>query len=117
MKLQLFTIYDKISQSYELGGIAVNHQMFIRDNVGYLVRMRPLSDLKLYKVGEFDTSDGSFNLLPVSDYILVDWSDYDFPETRAQALAPLNIKSCSEKRLLFNEVLANEFREKNPSVK
>ena len=115
MEFKLFVIFDKISQSFEVGGVAPNHQMFIRENVPYLVRLRPLSDLDLFEVGTFNTENGTFDLT-VGDYKKIEWSDYSFPETRAQALAPLNIESCSEKRTSFNEVLAREFREKNPRV-
>lgn len=110
MKLKLFNIFDKISQSYELGGVAPNQQMFIRENVAFLVRMRPLSDLQLYEVGEFDTSDGSYNLLPVSDYLPIQWSDYNFPETRAEALAPLNIETSSEQRIQYENDLKHKFK-------
>lgn len=111
MQLKLFVIYDKISKSYELAGVAPNHQMFIRENVPYLVKLRPLSDLQLYEAGTFFTEDGKFLNYLKENYILVDWSDYNFPETRAEALAPLNLQSSQESRAKFENVLKEQFEQ------
>lgn len=84
---KIFTVYDKVSKRYDFLSTDVNHQSWIRSNVRYLTQTRPLCDLELYEIGTFNPENGKIEYY--KDYVLIDWSDYKYPETKAEQLAPL----------------------------
>lgn len=56
---------------------AVTDGVAVRDNLPALSRVRPVDDLRLYRVGTFDSNKQE---LVSHDPLLIDWDCYKFPE-------------------------------------
>lgn len=92
----LFAIKDTATGLFELVGTALTSAQKIRELIPILVRARPLTDLELYVIGNFNLETCEiFYDTP----LLVDWKSYNYPESRAEALAPLGLDEFENERI------------------
>lgn len=82
----LYALFDSVSESVVGVHTALTGPMYIRENLRQIVATWPLKDVTLYHVGDVDMS--TMIVTPVKPEI-VPWSDYKFPETKSESLAPL----------------------------
>lgn len=85
--LKLFGLYDKVRVEYRILGTSKNSGSFIRENLKYLIQQYPLPDLDLVCYGDFDSETGALSLYDKPQ--ICSWTDYKFPDTKAECLAPL----------------------------
>lgn len=83
---KLFIVFDKVKNLPLDVAMCPNHQTFIRESAITLCGRIPLKDLELREVATV-LDNGCLSLY--DSYIIRNWNDYKFPETRAEALAPL----------------------------
>lgn len=93
---KLFGIYDEVAKSYCYCGIAPTAPAFIRSVVPMLVRSMSLGDCKVYELGTFNDRDFEAE----AEKILHDWSEYKFPESPAENLAPLGAEVVAQLKSL-----------------
>lgn len=102
MTQKLFVFRDNVDCSAECFAVGVSAPSVIRTYYPAMVNRKPLKDIEIYELGEIE--DISINLYkkPVKH----DWSEYKFPETRAEALAPLGL-SPAEVQQIFDKKTAD----------
>lgn len=103
----VFAIKDNATGLFELVGTALTSAQKIRELVPILVRSRPLTDLELYDIGSFDldTSEIFFH-----SPTLIDWKSYNYPESRAEALAPLGLDEFENERIQKEKELFEQLK-------
>lgn len=85
--MKLYAIYDKIGENYlQQIFVARNGAEMIRANVGNLMGRFPLRDLELHEIGEFKDK-----IIAFDEIKKIEWNSYKMPETKAEALEPLQI--------------------------
>lgn len=94
----LFGFYDKIRNTMDILAVDRSASALIRTYYPSIVNRTPLKDLDIYELGEIDGLEVKLHKKP----ILHSWSEYKFPETKADALAPLGLNP-SEVAQIFNE--------------
>lgn len=82
----LYGLYDKVGKTFISFNESRNNQTYIRSNFKSVYSMYPLKDVDIVKVAKIDCTTG--DVIPVKHEV-VSWSDYKFPETKAENLAPL----------------------------
>lgn len=87
--MKIYIVYDKVANQPLMSIIAQSKAVAIRQIVPTLIQRFPLRDLILY-----ETQDSVSELIDTA--IKVNWDEYKYPETRADALAPLNIVDYSK---------------------
>ncbi len=80
MKLDIFVIYDEISDGTVILGTGNNEKSFIRQNLPYLAKLNPSfkNEFKIYKVGFY--SEGSKSL-ESCEPVEIDWDSYSPSES------------------------------------
>lgn len=79
MTKNVYAAYDKVANSVLCVFSSQNDGMAIRENVVALSKVIPLGDIELRCVGSVD--DESALLHSDSNYRIVDWNAYKFPES------------------------------------
>lgn len=79
MTKNVYAAYDKVASSTLCVFCSQNDGMAIRENVVALSKVIPLGDLELRCIGHVD--DESSHLVGDSNYRVVDWNSYKFPES------------------------------------
>lgn len=97
--LKVFTVYDKIADRFDFVSTDINSASWIRSNVRFLSQTRPLCDLELYEIGNFDETNG---IIQFTEKSKVDWKDYKYPETKAEQLSPI---------ITDNDTISNESKD------
>lgn len=81
MKFNVYTVWDAIAAEALTTFTSKTDGMAIRENLPTLARMRPIKDLTLYRIGEFD--DETLEIKPTEKQ-LVSWQTYKFPEGKSE---------------------------------
>lgn len=81
MKFNIYTVWDAIAAEAITTFASKTDGMAVRENMPTLARMRPLKDLTLYRIGEFD--DETLEIKPTEKQ-LVSWKAYNFPEAKSE---------------------------------
>lgn len=103
----IFAIKDTATGVFELVGTALTSAQKIRELIPILVRTRPLTDLELYVIGNFNLETCEiFYDTP----LLVDWKSYNYPESRAEALAPLGLDEFENERIQKEKELFEQLK-------
>lgn len=90
----LYVAYDKVASSTLCCFMSSNDGMAIRENVVALSKVLPLGDIELRCVGTID--EVSSVVFP-TDYRIVDWDSYKFPESPMKPISKTDVqKSESE---------------------
>lgn len=79
MSKNVYAAYDKVASSVLCVFSSSNDGMAIRENAPALSKVLPLGDIELRCVGSID--DESSLLHSDSNYRIVDWNSYKFPES------------------------------------
>ena len=128
----LYCVFDKLSGTFHHFTVASNDGLAVRDIL--LTLSCPLKDNICLKLGKFDKAfpsdaqevsllDCDFQVF--SGFVEVPWNSYKFPETVAQALAPLGVspdeakdiarrkisESAPKRSRLPNSVITDVFRD------
>lgn len=82
---KVYTVFDKVAGKSLATFMAPNDGLAIRENVPSLSRVIPLGDAELRCIADIDTDKSV--LIPYSEYSIVEWDSYKFPEN---PIAPLN---------------------------
>ena len=112
IKSKHYIVFDKVSGQIILSLTSQNDTLAVRDS---LMTMRvPLKDCELYQVADivsdFDSHSNEikfgfdFKYNSLSSPRFVSWSCYKFPESPAEALAPLGLSNEELNQLVSNEV-------------
>lgn len=89
MKKQfLFGFYDKISDEIDVFAVSNSCANLIRTYYPAFANRKPLKDIDILELGTIDGKEISLHKKPV----IHNWTEYKFPETKADALAPLGLK-------------------------
>lgn len=83
MVLNVYCVFDKVSDSAIVIGTAPTDGAFVRQNLPYLSKVNEnyVSDYEIFKVGTFKESTME---LVGSSPIAVSWESYNNPETTAK---------------------------------
>lgn len=104
MKKQLlFGFYDKITEEYDVLAVCNSCANLIRTYYPAFAQRKPLKDVDIYELGTIDSLNINLHKKPV----LHSWTEYQFPETRAEALAPLGLKP-DEVEQIFKEKITSD---------
>lgn len=90
--MKCYGVYDKVLQRTTDVFLAENNGDFLRRYLNSIIQNRPLRDLEYYVLSELDSYEHSYE----------SWNDYSFPESKAEALSPLEL---SEKQ---KEILSRQ---------
>lgn len=93
----LFGFRDKISKCIDVFAVDVSAPSLIRTYYPAFANRKPIRDIEIYELGTID--DLKIDLYDTP--ILHEWSEYKFPENKAEALAPLGLNP-SEVEKVFN---------------
>lgn len=81
MKFNIYTVWDAIAAEAITTFASKTDGMAVRENMPTLAGMRPLKDLTLYRIAEFD--DETLEIRPTEKQ-LVSWQAYKFPEAKSE---------------------------------
>lgn len=81
MKFNIYTVWDAIAAEAITTFASKTDGMAVRENMPTLARMRPLKDMTLYRIAEFD--DETLEIKPTEKQ-LVSWQAYKFPEAKSE---------------------------------
>lgn len=82
--MKLYSIYDKVSQRYFMPLLAETDGSAIRENLLFATRMKPIDDIEMYQLGDFDQETGLVTSL--DNPRKVDFDSYKFPENVAKVI-------------------------------
>lgn len=82
--MKLYFCYDKIAERYFMPLLSETDGSVIRENLIYATRAKPLADLAIYQVADFNIENGSLSVLDKPR--LVDLDSYKFPESVAKVI-------------------------------
>lgn len=88
MKFNLYGVWDATGAEAFTIFASKTDGMAVRENMPTLARMRPIKDLTLYKIGEWNNETMEIKPAPKQ---AVSWDAYKFPETKSE------IKTTKEK--------------------
>lgn len=88
MKYNIYAVWDAVAEGSMTTFASKTDGMAVRENMPTLARMRPLKDLTLYKIAEYD--DETLIVTPCEKKA-VSWEAYKFPEGKSE------IKTITEK--------------------
>ena len=102
--MKIYALYDNVAEDYiEELILAKNEKMAVRGTLMNVVKNFNLNDIELQEIGEWNKKEKTLLTLQPKK---IAWTEYKFPETKAEALAPLEL---SQK---FNEKMLTEKLEK-----
>lgn len=78
MTYNIYCVRDVVADDTICMFYASTDGMAVRDNLPALSRVRPVSDLRLYCVGSFDSK--SMTVKAFTSPVAVSWDSYKFPE-------------------------------------
>lgn len=91
--MKLYQLYDKVAKKFRNEIMfAETGAMAIRNNLNWIIAQIPLKDLELWEIGYQDENGNVHVEEKCENYVFVDWKNYKFPETKAEALEPLQAK-------------------------
>ena len=81
MKFNLYGVWDATAAEAFTLFASKTDGMAVRENMPTLARMRPIKDLTLYKIGEWDNETMEIKPTPKQ---AVSWEAYKFPEAKSE---------------------------------
>ncbi|HBF68146.1 MAG TPA: hypothetical protein DDW20_02355 [Firmicutes bacterium] len=83
MLLNLYAVYDVVSESVSVLGTSTTDGAFIRQNLPYLEKINPnfKTDLQIRKIG---TIDDTTCVVAPCEHTIVDWNTYNVPEKKIE---------------------------------
>ena len=81
MIYNVYTVWDAVAAEAMTTFTSKTDGMAVRENLPTLARIRPIKDLTLYRIGEFDNE--TCELKP-KEKQLVSWESYKFPEGKSE---------------------------------
>ena len=88
MKFNIYTVWDAVADEAITTFASKTDGMAVRENMPTLASMRPIKDLTLYRIAEFD--DETLEIKPTEKQ-LVSWQAYNWPEAKSE------VKTAEEK--------------------
>lgn len=77
--MKIYSVFDKVAQKTLCVFAAPNDGLAIRENARSIARIMPLGDASLVYTG-FDIEDSTGNVEKKTNFSVVDWNSYKFPE-------------------------------------
>lgn len=81
MKFNIYAVWDAIAAESMTIFASKTDGMAVRENLPTLARMRPVKDMTLYKIGEYDNE--TCEITPCAKKT-VSWETYKFPEAKSE---------------------------------
>lgn len=81
MKFNLYGVWDATGMEAFTIFASKTDGMAVRENMPTLARIRPIKDLTLYKIGEWDNE--TMEIKPIQKQN-VSWDAYKFPEAKSE---------------------------------
>lgn len=81
MKFNLYGVWDATAAEAFTIFASKTDGMAVRENMPTLARMRPIKDMTLYKIGEWDNE--TMEIKPIKKQT-VSWEAYKFPEAKSE---------------------------------
>lgn len=81
MKFNVYAVWDAIAAESMTIFASKTDGMAVRENLPTLARMRPVKDMTLYKIGEYDNE--KCEITPCAKQS-VSWDAYKFPEEKSE---------------------------------
>lgn len=88
MKFNIYGVWDAIGAEAITIFASKTDGMAVRENLPTLARIRPVKDITLYKIGEYDNETLEITPTPKQT---VSWEAYKFPEGKSE------VKTAEEK--------------------
>ena len=90
MKMKkLFLLKDIVREKYETMLLAENEKEAVRKSVMMIAPVKPIRDMELYKVGEYNEDTGEIKTEKLEK---VDWNIYSLPDDNEEATKVLEKK-------------------------
>ncbi len=86
---KLFILKDTVREKYETLLIAENEKEAVRKSVIMIAPVKPIRDMELYKVGEYNENTGE---IKTNEMVKVEWSIYSLPDDEKEATEVLENK-------------------------
>ena len=86
---KLFLLKDIVREKYETMLIAENEKEAVRKSVIMIAPVKPIRDMELYKVGEYNEDTGE---IKTEEKVKIDWNIYSLPDDEKEATEVLEKK-------------------------
>ena len=94
MKKYVYNIKDTVNDEWlDFCSFANNDGSYVRKVMPLAIRLLPLRDMKVYRIGEFDEK----NYISNSVLVEISWDCYKFPENKSENLASVGLSSTQAK--------------------
>lgn len=95
--MNCYGVYDKVLHRTTDVFLAENNGDFLRRYLNSIIQNRPLRDLEYYVLSRLDKDQHSYE----------SWNDYSFPESKAEALSPLELSEKQKEILSRQDVYSD----------
>lgn len=113
----VYAVYDKVSDTTLTVFNCDSDSVAVRQSVQIFVQQYPIKDLELRYIGILDSSSSQVHAIKP---VIISWTLYQFPETRAESLAPLGLSKDDFDKLtaldLYKKLKSSESRQQVEQV-